>query len=397
MSGDKPEQLKVPMRPRSPEEEHRAATPLELFFDLVFVVAIAQAATGLHHGIAEAHVGEALLSYVLAFFAIWWAWMNFTWLASAYDPDDAAYRVVVFVQLTGALILAAGVESAFAHGDWRIVAVGYVVMRLALVTQWLRAASSDPPHAPTAHRYAIGVSLAQIAWVALIFGPTPELLMLPLFLALIGVEILVPAWAERRGRTPWHPGHIAERYGLMTIIVLGESILAATIAVQTATAETGLTTGVLELIFGGLLIVFSMWWFYFYRPVEPLLKNASLGQALGWGYGHYFVFGAGAAVGAGLAVGVDHLTAHADIGTFGAGMAVAGPVALYLIVLWLLHEVQHSEVPNRPGGPVAAGLVLLTPFTGHVILLTGLIMAGLLTVKLVRRHRAAVGAEGRPA
>src|SRR5262245_46321601 len=103
----------VPMRSRLPEEEHRAATPLELFFDLVFVVAVAQAASRLHHGIAEAHIAESIISYMMVFFTIWWAWMNFTWFASAYDTDDVPYRLAVFVQITGALILAAGVPRAF--------------------------------------------------------------------------------------------------------------------------------------------------------------------------------------------------------------------------------------------------------------------------------------------
>jgi low temperature requirement protein LtrA len=73
------------MRARSPHDPHRAATPLELFFDLVFVVAIAQASSGLHHAIADAHALEGIGGYLMVFFAIWWAWMNFTWFASAYD------------------------------------------------------------------------------------------------------------------------------------------------------------------------------------------------------------------------------------------------------------------------------------------------------------------------
>ena len=87
---------------------HRPATSLELLFDLVFVVAIAQAASRLHHGIVAGHTGEALLSYGMVFFAVWWAWMNFTWFASGYDTDDVPYRLLVLVQLIGALILAAG-------------------------------------------------------------------------------------------------------------------------------------------------------------------------------------------------------------------------------------------------------------------------------------------------
>ena len=109
---------------RSPHEPHRAATPLELFFDLVFVVAIAQAAAGLHHAIAEAHALDGLVGYLMVFFAIWWAWMNFTWFASAYDCDDTPYRVLVFVQMTGALIMAAGVADMFEHQAPNVATLG---------------------------------------------------------------------------------------------------------------------------------------------------------------------------------------------------------------------------------------------------------------------------------
>ena len=100
------------MRARSTTEQHRASTPLELFFDLCFVVAISQAASSLHHALAEAHYADALRGYGGVFFAIWWAWMNFTWFASAYDTDDVAFRVFVFVTMTGALILAAGEDES---------------------------------------------------------------------------------------------------------------------------------------------------------------------------------------------------------------------------------------------------------------------------------------------
>ena len=98
---------------RLPHEPHRR-TSLELFFDLVFVVAIAQASAGLHHAIAAAHAAEGVLGFAMVFFAIWWAWMNFTWFASAYDCDDVPYRVTVLVQIAGALMLAAGVERMLA-------------------------------------------------------------------------------------------------------------------------------------------------------------------------------------------------------------------------------------------------------------------------------------------
>src|SRR5689334_1774298 len=104
------------MRPRDPAERHRVATPLELLFDLTFVVAVARLSSVFAHAVAADHL-EDVVGYLMVFFAIWWAWMNFTWFASAYDCDDAAYRVLTLLQMAGVLILAAGVTAAF--GDER--------------------------------------------------------------------------------------------------------------------------------------------------------------------------------------------------------------------------------------------------------------------------------------
>ncbi len=372
----------VPMHPRSPDESHRAATPLELFFDLVFVVAIAQAASHLHHGIAEAHVAESVLRYTMVFFAIWWAWVNFTWFASAYDNDDVPYRLAVFVQLTGSLILAAGVPRVFDDGDFTIVTIGYIVMRVALVTQWLRAARSDPKHRATNYRYAIGIIVVQLGWIGLLF--LPAAFKLAGFLLMVILEMLVPVWAEHNNRTPWHTGHIIERYGLFTIIVLGESILSALIAIQSSMQGGEFSSNLAMIILGGLLIVLTMWWLYFDQPVQHL-HTTEQGPFI-WGYGHFFIFAAAAAVGAGLAAAVDQATHHAEIGSFGSGAAVAVPVAIYLISLFLLQERPFAQgLPGMILLPVAAILILLTPLTGQAVFLTGLLLVALLVIKLIQR------------
>jgi low temperature requirement protein LtrA len=184
------------MRARAADEPHRTATPLELFFDLCFVVAVAQAAAPLHHSIAEQHVADGLRGYLMVFFAIWWAWMNFTWFASAYDTDDDVYRVTTLVQIAGALVLAAGVEDAFAKADFRVITVGYVIMRLALVAQWLRAARADPPRRRTAIRYAIGVVVVQLLWLLWLVLLADSGLRMTTFVALALAEVAVPVWAE---------------------------------------------------------------------------------------------------------------------------------------------------------------------------------------------------------
>jgi len=374
----------MPMGPRSPDEDHRPATPLELFFDLVFVVAIAQASGQLHHALLEGHGAPAILSFVMVFFAIWWAWMNFTWFASSYDNDDALYRMVVFVQMTGALILAAGVTRAF-DGDWSVMTWGYVVMRLAMVCQWIRASGHDPVRRTSARRFALGISVLQVGWVGLLLVPAGT--VIAGFFILVVLEMLVPVWADRAAPMSWHPAHIAERYGLFTIIVLGESILATSMAIESELTDNSLTLPIAAIIVGGLLIVYTMWWLYFDRPGHEAIESSRTVYI--WGYGHYLIFAAAAAVGAGLAVSIDGATHHSELGPLGRGASVAIPVAIYILSLWALHG-RTREASDRATpvwlAPTLAVLVLLTPFTPQPVLLTGLLLGGHLAIKLVRRH-----------
>src|SRR6202034_368803 len=111
------------------------------------------------YSLGRNHIGSGLLAYAAVFFGIWWAWVNFTWFASAYDVDDVAYRLLTFVQIIGVLVLAAGIPSAFVHGNFTVMTIGYVVMRVAMVTQWLRAAHDDPTGRSAAFRYATAVTL----------------------------------------------------------------------------------------------------------------------------------------------------------------------------------------------------------------------------------------------
>ncbi|MEU8005695.1 low temperature requirement protein A [Catellatospora sp. NPDC049111] len=364
-----------PLTSRSPDEPHRAATPLELFFDLCFVVAVAQAANELHHAVAENHLGQGVLGFLLVFFAIWWAWVNFSWFASAYDNDDVAYRLTTLVQIAGALILAAGVPRAFEHADWKLITLGYVVMRLAMVTQWLRVRRDDPPRRATATRFAVGILVVQAGWVLRLLLP-PEWGLISFFV-LVVCELLVPLWAERGRPTRWHPHHIAERYSLFTLIVLGESVLAATVAIESASG-TGYTTALIWLAAAGLVIVFAMWWLYFDRPAHDLLT--SFKRAFQWGYGHYFILASAAAVGAGLAVAADYDTHTAHVSGVVAAYAVAVPVAVYLVSLWLLQICPHHRGLVVYAFPGTVVLVLLAPFTPAPIQVIAVLMAALVAI-----------------
>ena len=366
---------------RDPDEEHRTATTLELFFDLCFVVAVAQAAAGLHHALSGGHVADGVVDYLLVFFAIWWAWMNFTWFASAYDTDDVAYRLTTLVQIAGALVFAAGVPSALDHRDFAVITAGYVLMRLALVTQWLRAARSDPPHRRSSLRFALGVTLVQIGWVLRLALPPGWGLVG--FGVLVVAELAVPVWAERSARTTWHREHIAERYGLFTIIVLGETVLSATLAVEAAAALDVAWATLATTAVGGMLTVFAMWWLYFAKDAASVLTSLRAGFV--WGYGHYFVFGSAAAVGAGLAVSVDavgvaaeHLTSRA------ASTSFTVPVAVFLLAVWALQwRPHHLTGWHNVLAPVTAVAVLAATFTPEPVLVTGILLSALVAAGVV--------------
>lgn len=386
------------MTARRRDEAHRVASPLELFFDLCFVVAIAQAGAELVHAVAGGHAGEGILNYAMIFFAIWWAWMNFTWFSSAYDNDDALYRVVTLVQIAGVLVLAAGVSQAFESHVFVAVWLGYAIMRFAMIAQWLRVAHcSEGAERTMALRYAGGVLLCQIGWLGLLV--LPEAGRPWVFLVMALVEMGVPVYAEKDFVTSWHPHHVSERFGLFTIIVLGETIAAATVAVKSALDEHDALGELLPIAAGGLLIVFAAWWIYFVVPIHGHLRSST--QAFLWGYGHYLIFASAAAIGAGLEVAVEQAIGKAHISTLAASAAVTLPTALYFLTVWLLHS-RHFKVgiAQQLVLPTSALLVILCTFLGGWAVLAAGIVAALtvvvgvtLTARMVTREGA--GAAGR--
>lgn len=379
------------MHMRHPEEAHRASTPLELFFDLIFVVAVSLNAAALHHGLGGGHVAPALLAYAMQFAVIWWAWMGFTWFASAFDTDDVPYRLMVMLQMVGALVIAAGVPAAFEHQDWRLVVTGYVLVRVGLVVLWLRAARANPAQRATTQRYALGLTLCQALWVGMLFLPKDW--GVPVFFMLFALELSVPVLAQRAGRLNFHPDHILERYSLFTIIVLGESVLSTVMSIKNTQAQGQLNMNTGVVVGSAVLIVFSLWWLYFDKP-KVNLSHTSNSQAsrFWWAYGHYFVFSSAAAVGVGLSVAVECGTGTIGLPLEDAQWAIAIPVAGFLLSLWLVHfkTLRHSALA-RWGMPATALLVLgsaLWPDIVHTMLSIAALTCGLLGSLLLRHYDA---------
>jgi low temperature requirement protein LtrA len=325
----------------------------------------------------------------MVFFAIWWAWMNFTWFASGFDTDDVLYRIFTLVQMAGVLVLAAGVPGAFRHGDFLAITLGYLIMRIGLVAHWVRAAIEHPESRAIALRYAGGVSVVQVGWVLRLLLPAD--LGVASFVVLAALDLSVPLWAERAGHTSWHPGHIAERYGLFVIILLGESVAAATAAMQRALAATGVTPSLVMVGASGLVLLFAIWWIYYLEPAERGLTDRPQFSYF-WGYGHWFLFAAIAAVGSGIEVAVE-ATAHVpEIGVVAVGYALAVPVAVFLVLLYVLHRplVDRAEVPATVLLPAAA-LELLVPLAAPAVGTTGTVALIAVIAALVVAATIALG------
>jgi low temperature requirement protein LtrA len=369
-----------PLSPRDPQESNRTATPLELFADLCYVVAVAQAALTLHHEIVEGHAAHGLVYFAMAFFAIWWAWLNFAWFNSAYDPDDTIHRLLTLLQIFGSLVLAAGIPRIF-DADFTLGVIGYVIMRIGLVLMWLRAAAGHPERRTTAMRYVNGLLLVQGAWVAALLITGVDLPVW-LFVLLAAADFAVPFLAERAGATPWHPHHIAERYGLFFIIVLGETILSVALALQIALDKENPPAALASVIVGGILITFCAWWLYFAREDAEILTGNDVGFV--WGFGHYVIFGSVAAFGAGLAARVDYYEEHAKVSDIVSSAFVSVPVAAFLAASWFicvrLHDASARTVVPFAVAAAASLALIWVPYTE---LWVGLVMVVLLAVELV--------------
>ena len=335
----------VRMSGRDPHEDGRTATPLELLFDLTFVIAFGTAASELAHFLAEDQVRDGVVGFAFATFAVSWAWINFSWFASAYDTDDWVYRLTTMVQMIGVIILALGLPDMFEslldgeHMDNRVMVLGYVVMRVPMIFQWLRASRQDPERAPVCRIFIATLLVSQTGWVVIALVETSIPVFFACVLPFTLIEMAGPFVAEHvGGGTPWHAHHIAERYGLMVIIALGEGLIGGTATLSALISVEGWTLDTALLGLAGVGVTFGMWWTYFVVPSGELL-HAHRERGFGWGYGHIPVFGALVAVGAGLHAAAYRLEGHSALTDTETLVAVAVPLAIYVALLYTLYAV----------------------------------------------------------
>jgi len=340
------------LRNLTPEQrsEERTSTPLELFFDLCFVVAVAALARGLHD---EPNLGGAL-RFLGLFIPVWWSWMIFTWYATGFDNDDVPYRVTLLAAMLSMLGLAASVgEVGVEPGAAVSFVLAYALMRVLMTGLYVRAWRHVPVSLrPFVVLYATGNALGAAVWLSSLLVPGPG--RYAVWAVGLFVELLGPILAVRtlyNPRVSFHPRHIPERYGLFTIIVLGESVL----AVAVGTADTNWEPSAVLTAAFGFVVAAYIWWLYFDHVGS---SGIELGPrpAFYWGYGHFAVYAGIAAFGVGTQLAIE-AAAEADVALaattpaggydLGARLVLAGGVALYLAGIAFVDRVNEGVAGNR--------------------------------------------------
>jgi low temperature requirement protein LtrA len=390
----------LPMTGRDPDESRRVATPLELLFDLTFVVAVGTAAHQFAEVLAEGHTAPALLAFLFAMFAISIAWISFSWFASAFGTDDWLYRALTMVQMTGVVVFALGIPALFHsavegdHLNLRLMVLGYIVMRVAMVLQWWRVYRQSPQFRKVSRSEILWTLIAQVCWTIVAFTHLPLVAVIAAIVVIGTLELLLPVLAQgTAGGTPWHPHHTAERYGLFTIIVLGESVVgtAASSGDLLGGADgTQWTGNAVAVIVAGIGLTFGMWWVYFATPFgEVLAHRRSRGYL--FGYGHIPVFIGIAGVGAGLHVAGLYMEHHAHLGGTAVVLSLALPAGLYLFMVYLLHTLLLSAADRFHLLLIALTLVVLA--AAVLLAAAGLSVAVCLLVVMLAPFVTVIGYE----
>jgi len=234
-------------------ELERHASWLELFYDLVFVAAVAQLANSL----SDDYTWVGVFRFCVLFVPVWWAWVGHTYYLTRFDTEDVGHRLLTFAQMTAATALAVHVPTALGAGAVGF-ALSYAVVRFILVAEYLRASRHIKEVRPLTNRFAAGFGTAASLWALSALVPAPWRFWF--WGAGLAIDFLTPITAgQLHVRFPPHLMHLPERFGLFTIIVIGEAVVSVAMGVGTA----GLNLGTGAAGFMGLLVAFALWWGYF--------------------------------------------------------------------------------------------------------------------------------------
>ncbi|HST68934.1 MAG TPA: low temperature requirement protein A [Solirubrobacterales bacterium] len=360
--------------------EGERVTPLELFFDLVFVLALTQCTALMAYDQTWSGLAQGLL--VLG--VLWWAWVGYAWLTSVIDPEEGAVRLVIFVAMAAMLIVSLSVQKAFGNLALSF-AFGIGVYRTAHIVLFWLAGADDRDLQRSVIGLAVSTAVAVgILVLASLFDGLAQgaLWALAIFLDMAGPYFF--------GADGWKlvPGHFAERHGLILIIALGESIVAIGVG-----ASGALDLGIGAAAVLGIFLAAALWWTYF--DVVALISAKRLSQAEAgrvqnelardsYSYIHLLLIAGIVMIALGLKVTIGHYDEHLqEVPAF----ALLGGVAIYLIGL-VAFRYRHIKTINRHRLGLAIVLLLLVPVATEIpALLTVAIAVVLVWAMIAFEHR----------
>ncbi len=334
--------------------EGERVTPLELFFDLVFVLAITQC-TAL---MARDPSWSGLIQGLLVLAVLWWTWVGYAWLTSVVDPEEGAVRLVIFAAMAALLIVSLCVPEAFDELALTF-AVAYGFVRAAHIALFMLASRDDRSLRSSVNGLAVGtaVGVSVLATASLFDGFAQGALW---FLA-VALDMAAPYFFIDAGGWKLAPGHFAERHGLIVIVALGESLVAIGVA-----AQLSITAGVLATAALGIALTAALWWIYF--DVVALVAGRRLAEAKpgreqnelardSYSYLHFPLVAGIVLVALGLKKTIGHF---GDPLAIEPAFALLGGLAAYLLG-HVAFRYRHIHTVNRRRLAMAAVFLALLP------------------------------------
>jgi low temperature requirement protein LtrA len=366
------------LRTLGADQGERHATWLELFFDLVFVISIAEVV----HTLEDYRSLADFLGTAGLFVAVWWAWVGYTVYADRFDTDDLLHRVLVLAGMLAVIAMALSIHDAL-HGGSTQFALTFVAVRGIVLLLNARARRHAAPARPLLNLFLAAFSAGAALWLLSLLLPEPWRYLL--WAVALVIELSAP-WLGRRQivKAPVHASHLGERFGLFTLIVLGESV----ISVAQGAANVRWTAGTLTAAVAGFLAVASLWWLYFDRVDEGGVRSVLRG--LVWNYAHLPLLAGLVSV----AVGTEYAVREAAGGVLerSTTLALGGGTALYLLAMVVIGLAVGSTADRvlwlwvgSAAAALALGLLWPLELPLGLLGLLDLMLVGLVAVETVRR------------
>jgi low temperature requirement protein LtrA len=387
----------TPLRLRSlAADSGRRVTWLELFFDLIFVAAVSQVAEPLR----EHYSVVGLLRFAPLFVLIWWAWTGHTVFSTRFDTDDVIQRGLTLVQMFAVAVMAANAKDALDSRSSAGFAAAYAAVRFVLVAQYFRA-RHVPEARPLTMRYLVGHGAAAILWLASALVPAPERFWL--WGIAFAIDLGTPWVAVPHSvKVPPDAAHLPERFGLFTLILLGESVVAV---MQGMESQEDWSPAAAASAFLGMGISFLIWWWYFDgasgASEQPVRTNREAIRFHIWSYAHFPLY-----LGIVIAgVGVQRIVTAASRATLTTAESTILVGAMTAVMLAMTTIGATSAGRRRPTpfgvmqnvGLAAATLTIgiLGHFESPLVLIVLIVMLYLAQLGVVLNGRSSAGSLAR--